>query len=271
MTVLAHLPNTTQPVAAYVRPEGGHLLYLPFPMRAFLAGADELANAVADLVEALTTVETAEALPDWARDLAFAEQLSVRKELGERVLALEQLGEEVGRLQSRLAALDGLKELFTAGGDQLEAVVAEVFEAMGFSPERGTIARDDMVLDLDGIPTVVEVKGKKGSAAESDAAQLEKWAAIYYERHSVAPKSLLVVNAYRTAPLDERVDPAFPDQMLPFSQMKSQCLITGIQLLGLYLDFLARKRTSEGIAQMLVQNVGPLEYVVDVESVFPSG
>ena len=76
----------------------------------------------------------------------------------------------------------------------------------------------------------------KSSSAEKHAAQLEKWVSQYYEKNDIKPKGILVVNAYNDRPLEERTEPAFPNQMLKFSIAREHCLITGLQLLCLYLD-----------------------------------
>jgi hypothetical protein len=81
----------------------------------------------------------------------------------------------------------------------------------------------------------VEVKGKKGSAAEADAAQLEKWVAGFKEASGADAKGILLVNAFCETPLAERKEPAFPHQMLKYSTQREHCLMTATQLLGLLL------------------------------------
>jgi hypothetical protein len=44
------------------------------------------------------------------------------------------------------------------------------------------------------------------------------------------------VHIIKDIPLKDRKEAPFPDQMLPYSQAREHCLMTGLQLLGLYLD-----------------------------------
>ncbi len=81
------------------------------------------------------------------------------------------------------------------------------------------------------------MKGVAKSAAEKHGAQLEKWVSEYYSEHGTNPKGILVVNAFNETPLNARTKKAFPDQMLSYFQNRGHCLISGIQLLGVYLDF----------------------------------
>jgi len=58
----------------------------------------------------------------------------------------------------------------------------------------------------------------------------------YLENNEVKAKGILVVNAFKDTPLKDRKEAPFPDQMLPYAQTREHCLMTGLQLLGLYLN-----------------------------------
>jgi hypothetical protein len=58
----------------------------------------------------------------------------------------------------------------------------------------------------------------------------------YLENNGVKAKGILIVNAFKDTPLKDRTEVQFPDQMLPYAQAREHCLMTGLQLLGLYLD-----------------------------------
>ena len=156
---------------------------------------------------------------------------------------LRNLNDELNEFLSRISAqkelaaeLESYKTLFAGTGKALEAQASRVFEELGFSVKEGEPGRDDLILQYEDKVAVVEVKGVSKSAAEKHAAQLEKWVNEYHVAHDVHPKGILLVNAYRDAPLEDRSGGAFPDQMLSFSKNRSHCLITTLQLLGLYLD-----------------------------------
>jgi hypothetical protein len=100
----------------------------------------------------------------------------------------------------------------------------------------GLEGRDDLIAEFEEKIFVIEVKGKTKSAAEGDAAQLEKWVSTHMAEKSKLPKGLLVVNAYREIPLEERTEDVFPNQMLKFSKQREHCLMSGLQLLCLYLS-----------------------------------
>jgi len=103
---------------------------------------------------------------------------------------------------------------------------------------------------------VVEVKGIIGSAAEKHAAQLEKWVSEYYASSGKKPKGILVVNAFRNIPLQNRDETVFPDQMLPYCEHREHCLLTGLQLLGLYLACVDEPSEADDIINNIFETKG---------------
>jgi len=129
------------------------------------------------------------------------------------------------------------KLLFASYGDSLEVEVRRVFEELGFTVMEVLPDRDDLILQYNDRIAVVEIKGVlRKSAAERHAAQLEKWVSSYFSDKGIRPKGILVANPYCEVPLIDRKEDAFPSQMRPYSEAREHCLITGLQLLCLYLD-----------------------------------
>jgi len=131
----------------------------------------------------------------------------------------------------------------------------DVFQELGVKATHGEPGRDDVIVEFDGMHAVIEVKGKKGSAAESDAAQLEKWVAGFKEEKGADPKGILLVNAYCETPLAERTEPAFPHQMLKYSTQREHCLMTTTQLLGLLLEARAHSERRVDLVNSLFSTV----------------
>ena len=100
-------------------------------------------------------------------------------------------------------------------------------------------------------PITFNYSEKMIDAAEKDSAQLEKWHSRFYEDEGVEPKSILVVNAFRTLPLDKRTEPVFPDQMLKYATRKEQCLISGVQLLCLVVSATTAAQKKDAATSLL--------------------
>lgn len=123
----------------------------------------------------------------------------------------------------------------------------------------GEIGRDDLIIKYNEKIAVIEVKGVSKSAAEKHVTQLEKWVSEYHLKNEIKAKGILVINAFKDVPLSERKEKPFPDQMLPYSQKREHCLITGLQLLGLYLDCKNNPIKKEEIIEILFCTDGIFE------------
>lgn len=83
-----------------------------------------------------------------------------------------------------------------------------------------------------------------------------KWSAIYYENTGIRPKPILIVNAFKDTPLNDRVEAAFPHQMVDYSTRREHCLITTLQLFTLYQDGVNNKIDKAAMINSLFETVG---------------
>lgn len=276
-TACARVPGTSRVVGSIHRTEGGgHLVLIPavyfFTENEELEGNEWLPEAAefqSDLLDALenTTGQPELSRPNWARKFVTFDQ----KNLGDEVV--RQL-ERVERARGKLAKLQLLKEaaerkdqLYLGTGRALELEVRSVFELLGGTVIEPATGRADWRVQFPEGDAVIEVKGLSKSAAEKHAAQLEKWVSESIEQGAGTPKGILVVNAWREQPLEERTEPAFPDQMLPYCVGRKHCLITGIQLFVIRLDAEANPERVEYWRNTILSTVGVFTDCEDWRSV----
>jgi hypothetical protein len=164
--------------------------------------------------------------------------------------------ERITAKSKQLEAEEQLKILFTAKGDDLADAVIKVFQELGAKAEPGKPDRDDIIIEFEGKHAVVEVKGRNSSAAEKDVAQLQKWVSISLADREIDAKGMLLVNAFCDTPIAERVEPAFPDQMLKLSKRYEHCLLTTTQLLGLLLVARAHPEKRVELVNSLFSTIG---------------
>jgi hypothetical protein len=221
---------------------------------------EEFTDALLQLAAELRAETGDYAIPEWAAGLHLPGEADKRAELRELQERLVQLQEGLDAHQADMKRLDERKILFTGSGAALEHVAEQAFAALGFEIESGAPGRTDRVLMLKGAPAVVEIKGKAKSAAEKDAAQLEKWVAGHHVEHEVQPKGILLVNAWRDLALaDREARPAFPEQMLGYATGRGHCLISGLQLLCAWLDGERHPDRVEAIGRSIMDTVGVYE------------
>jgi len=261
-TTAVQIADTQKAVAALVHKSPGLVLLLPaFDVVRDSALDDgpnpsheELVNALSSLAIQLRGEEE---LPDWAREIELPGERKARVRLSDSEGKVEHWKAERTSRTEVLRVIERRKGLVTASGAALEALAHEAFAALGFTLETPQEGRADSVLRLGDCAAVVEIKGQKGSAKEQDAAQLYKWVAAYYADHGEPAKGLLLVNAFHQTPLSKRKRAAFPNQMLKFAVDQQQfCLLTGEQLLALWLKADAEPKTRKALAQSLLDCTG---------------
>ncbi|GAB3721377.1 hypothetical protein [Spirosoma lituiforme] len=173
-------------------------------------------------------------LPEWTKDYLLPTESELVNDIALISDNIEALNNELQIKREQYDSVAKKKIFFVATGSELEEEIEKLLLELGFIILETGNNREDLVVQYKDKIAVVEVKGVKGSSAEKHSAQLEKWSAEYFARTGTKPKPILIVNAYKDNPLIERNEPVFPDQMLRYSTLRDHCLISTLQLLGLY-------------------------------------
>lgn len=252
---------TNKPVGAILRHQCGHLLFLPRlkwnpnPVN-YQEVCVHFVTAFEKLNEHLSPKKQILNSPAWSTHYGWDRERELRVDLASFQMKSDEITKKITTTTIELEVEDKLKALFTGTGNVLVETVISVFQELGVKAGPGEPGRDDVVVEFDGKNAVIEVKGRKSSAAESDAAQLEKWVAGFMEKNEKGAKGILLVNAYCETPLADRTNAAFPNQMLKYSTQREHCLMTTIQLLGLLLEVRAHPEKCVALVNSLFSTVG---------------
>jgi hypothetical protein len=246
-TVLAHVTGTDRTVSGMQRSKNaGHFIILPTLNFEADLGKDKddeldeedekrwVKEAPEFQAELLSAIEqlggSVASRPAWADNFATAEQLTIGEELSKQLARVEAARTKLSTLQRQKEEAESKDQLYLGTGRSLELEVKSVLELLGGTVTEPAPGRDDWRVEFPEGKAVVEVKCLTKSAAEKHAAQLEKWVAGTLEETGESFKGLLVANTFRETQLDRRTGKNFPDQMIPYSQSRGHCLITGLQL-----------------------------------------
>jgi len=231
-------------IGSYLKVENGHIVFLPvFNTHSDRFKAMPIENtyieSLLSLAAELKKTPDDFELPKWSASYVLPQELEQRKQLRHLEEELNALQLRINQKQRLIAELERNKILFTSKGRVLELQVKKVFEDLGVDVMEGEYGRDDLILRYGEKVAVVEIKGvDRKSAAESHARQLEQWVSAYDAAHEdVKAKGILIVNTFKDTPLRDRTEVSFPTQMRPYSEAREHCLMTGLQLLGIYLDY----------------------------------
>ncbi|WP_411088834.1 hypothetical protein [Streptomyces sp. 061-3] len=226
--------------------------------------------ASSDLLEWVRSLRpsSGEAAPPWVHRLQFDDEKDASTRLMQLKEQIADLNRQVEDLEVEQNSFTEWKRLIYSQGDPLERQAIEAFKLLGFDAQAGPEGRADIMLRRGEAVAVVEVKGLSKSAAERNAAQLEKWVSGELAEGVPLVKGILVVNAWRDLPPDLRRDPAFPDQMIDFSTRRNHCLITGLQLLAIARTCMEYPERADSIAEEILQTVGVLPNWDSPQSIF---
>ena len=239
-----YIQGTKRIVGSWIRANAGHIILLPhlydreeFEIKAGeeTAIAKKFISSLVELIKQLQTGSEASNIPHWTLTYKLPGEEELRKEFNslqeeqKKVLAL------IDEKAKEISNLERYKILISGKGESLKDQVIEVLNEIGIDAKPGPPGRDDIILLYEDQPAVAEVKGTNKSAAESHAAQLEKWVSEYFTEHGIKPKGILIVNPYHNIPLSERTEDPFPNQMLKYSINREHCLLTTVQLLCILL------------------------------------
>ena len=220
-------------------------------------------NSIIELVEKLNEKISEFIFPDWCQDYKLPDESCEINKLNDIESKLMEIESLLNYQRSILLCMNELKILFSGDGRNLEKVVGRIFSELGFEVEEGLPGRDDLILKYKDRIAVVEIKGVSKSAAEKHARQLEAWVSEYYLKNSISPKGILIINAYKDIPLDKRDKNPFPVQMASFSENRNHCLMTGLQLLGLYLECKSAPTKREEMIDAIFNTNGVLDKYTD--------
>lgn len=264
---IATVPDTDRVVSMYLEFEKGKIIFLPCPYESEeyedeSEGEKErraLLQNIMELNDSLNTLDEGVILPKWTEDIFILDEKIQREKLCLIEKKIEKVIKEREEKIKKIQELEKYKYLLTESGENLERIVKIVFQEMGFDIQEADFHRTDIVGEYKKIPVVIEVKGLTKSAAEKNAAQLEKWVSEYYIKEGKKAKGILVVNAFRNKPLSQRNEDVFPRQMLAFAESRQHCLISTTQLLCFFVECKKNKKNRDKLIMELLETVGVYE------------
>lgn len=202
-------------------------------------------------------------LPEWTSRYYLPGEEIVDEKINSLKSTIQEQQKSLKELEALHEGISQHKILFSGSGLILEQRIGEIFKSLSFDILESEPNRSDLIVRYQNKIAVVEVKGVKGSGTEKQASQLEKWVMSYYDIHDLHPKGILVVNAFTETPLEQRTQDAFTNQMIPFSTKREHCLLTGIQLLGLYFYCQSHPAEKEAIILKLFNTTGLFPDFID--------
>lgn len=237
------IEGTTKVVGTYLKIKNGNLIFLPSVQgkedfdspEDWLAAQQGFIDSLIKLADELKRGTGDVQLPAWTQNYLLPGELEQRTNLSNLQGVVDHVHREIAQQKENLDKLNKYKLLIGGTGKAFDTQVAQVLEELGFTVKDGLLGRDDIFLSYEGRYAIVQTRSISRSATVTHAAQLEKCVSEYFTPHEIDAKGILVVNAFKDLPLEDRSEPAFPSSMVSYSEKRNHCLLTGAQLLNLYL------------------------------------
>jgi hypothetical protein len=268
-TPLMYIKDTNYIVSQFYKVRNGFIIFLPslIGINSHIEQVNFIDTSI-KIVDEIKKISSTSAinLEEWAQDYQFKNEMiefEKKENINQQIVELKIQDE---RQDIVLKKYNDLKILFSGSGKELEQEIEKVFIEFGFQIEEANLNRDDLIVRLNEKVAVIEIKGVNKSAGEKQAAQLEKWVSNYLLEKEISAKGILIVNTFRSIPLEERTEEDFPNQMLQYSKSRNHCLVTGIQLLAIYIDYKNGILDQTTVAKLLFETVGVLKYASSISS-----
>lgn len=261
---IAYIANTEKYISKAFPINDGHLIVFPSIFdegdysseKEYRKVINSFLHTIDDLDEEIRICLDEYSLPEWADKYSILTEKNEKKKIEELNKEIEKLENEKEKTENKLNSLQKYKLAFTASGKELEKIIYEIFSELGFKSMPIEYNRADGIFEYNGLKIVTEIKGVNGSSAEKHSAQLEKWVSEFVEKEGAVPKAILIVNGFRKKDLSSRKEPIFPNQMIDYCTKREHCLISTVQLLGIFIDVKNNPSKKEAIITKLLNTVG---------------
>lgn len=227
----------------------------------FLDSEEQLKNYLQGI--GICSKDTVE-YPEWLLNYEFADDAAQNEAIIDCKERINNAKCEISRAQDKLNANLKYKSILFTNGDNLVSVVFEILEKIldcdlsQFIDEK----KEDFLIKLSDITFIGEIKGVTSNVKSEHVSQIE----VHYQGYmdnlqenniSEQVKQLLIINPFRTKPIDER-DPVHKIQ-IKLAERNGSLIIETKTLLQIFEGFQKGIVSTEKIKQVFIKKTGLLD------------
>ena len=264
-----------QLVALLKRHGAGRVIFVP-PIQG--AATDQIAYYDALSRIPVPQLSSGAPVPSWALGYLTQGEFDAAKSIEADKKQIATLERQIDGATAHIREQSWLKQLFVGTGDALMSAVKRALEELGLKVAKVQGNRTDLFAFYDDQLLVIEVKGLERSSRAENLSQVNRWIAdarsaliasaetLADDHHlsqcakaiaelgvpsekwaTIKCKGCMIINTYRSIPLDDRTDPDFPNDLLQEIRRSDVVALTGLQLLCMVLE---ARRSSTGVANL---------------------
>lgn len=202
-------------------------------------------------------------IPEWINDYSYFDDKKQNSIIETSEREIDELNEKIKQSNEKLNENLKYKSILYTNGEELVKVVFEIleqildFDLSDFVDEK----KEDFLVEKEKITFIGEIKGVTSNVKSEHVSQLDVHLQSYKDdldedgtKENI--KSLLIINPFRTKPLNERDE--VHEIQINLAKRNESLIITTDVLLKLFEKFKDEKISSEQIVSLFEKNIGIL-------------
>jgi len=234
----------------------GSLYFLPCPT--------EITDieAINFILEKLFNVYQRTPPPKWTKLIEVPGLRNIQINIETNIKKITQLSEENDEFKEKESELISYRELLYETGTPLEDIIRKVFTVLGYKP-KSPFYKEEYVIGYEKKVGIIECKGNKKSIKRNDFRQLLDYLKEYEIDYESKHKGILIGNAWRLKPLEERdrsETPIFPDDVIKIATKQEIALVSTIDLFNVFCKFLEGRIKAKDIVKKIFSAKGIVNF-----------
>ncbi len=201
-----------------------------------------------------------EDVAEWVSNYSFPKLIEVNKKIEDKSLAISNLESVKLELEKEMKQYERIRNvLLYHDGDLLRDVCRDVLIEIGIKAMNGKAGREDLAFIYEENHFLIEVKGCEKSANKAHVKQVAAHVVEYSNELEVEVKGILLINAWRKLPPEERntsEKPIFPNEIMKLVELSKITLMTTQQLFVAYCEHLSGVFNLQSFIAKLKDNNG---------------
>lgn len=205
-------------------------------------------------------------VPDWCKQYSFSYLDELKREQGTLASQLQDVQAKLNTVESKISSVEQLKCALLAGeGEALKEACGLVLSRLGWTINHNNASPNEvLLLNVDQPEVLVRIVRSDAHADRSEVAQVSGAAIAFWEKHDIEPKGILIACTWSNVSPHSRNQRDFEDAVAEFAKKKNLCLMTTLQMIGIYRDLELGLVTQETVRRQMLETNGCLQgYAVE--------
>lgn len=172
-------------------------------------------------------------VPSWAEEIPMPKALEIKSRIRESEELIKEERLRLAKLKRQSGEISAYRQLLYSSGFELEAVVEKSLKYLGAEIIPARYAQEEFIMLFEEKEYLIEVKGVGKSVSLTHLRQLNDYLMKYEEKSDGESKGILIGNAWRTQPPDQRDKgdkPVFPTNVVRHAEKQGISLLSTVEL-----------------------------------------